>query len=79
MARIVGGRIGLVERVDAGRCRYAYVTVGQDELAQCRIECESIDAVACGEHEHGGGVVGGVAGADELVAGTEDIRLVRLR
>jgi hypothetical protein len=36
--------------------------VGEHELAQIRVEREAIDAVAHGQHQHGGGAIQGITG-----------------
>ncbi|MNT25957.1 hypothetical protein D3C72_1615030 [compost metagenome] len=47
----------------------------QEEFAQVRIEGEAVDAVADGQHQHGGGAVERIAGSHLGRAGLQEVLL----
>ena len=47
--------------------------MGEDEFADIAVQGEAVHAMTAGQHQHGGGAVQRIAGADLLGAGLQEI------
>lgn len=71
--------VPLVDTVDRAGSRHLHIRMGQDELAQCIVHGESVDAASFHRnHELGTGAIHGEAGSHELCSRQQQLLLLAL-
>ena len=65
--------VAFVAGINPALFRNLHVGVREQELANARVQCKAVHAVACGEHQHGGRTIEEVACSHLLCAGAQHL------